>query len=252
MRWIVLLVLGALSSGGGASAWAGSDLETLDYHGDKMRSGSFVTPSLTWASAATTYHEIGFDGTVPGGMVAQPLYWRPPGAEHGYIIAATDQNVVLALDTVTGRPVWQTEPLGPPAIAVTPHCPTKKPTGIAGTPVIDPATGIVYLDANIQVGTASRHLIFGLSLIDGSIVPGWPIDVGNALAAIGITFQPEYQGQHGGLALVDGNLFVTFGGNHGDCGPYHGWVVGLATATPAVFNAWATSSSHAGIWSQGA
>ncbi len=159
--------------------------------------------------------------------------------------------MVEALDPGDGHVVWQNTGLGAPAVANTPLCGLKRPSGITGTPVIDAAAGVVYVDANVQAGTTTRHLVYGLSLIDGSVVPGWPVDVAAGVAALGMTFQADYQGQRAGLALIDGELFVGFGGNKSDCGPYHGWLVGLSVAAPAVVGAWATAGTTSGIWAQG-
>ena len=52
-------------------------------------------------------------------------------------------------------------------------------------------------------------------------------------------------------ALSDHRLYVPFGGNWGDCGAYHGAVVGIDTATPGVFGAWVTRARKAGIWAPG-
>ena len=245
---VSLLVLGltAVVSEGWAKVIPLTDTED---HGDSRRGGNLIIPGLTQNSAATTRRGT-FNGKVTGNVIAQPLYYLPPGATSGYVVAATDQNVVTALDAATGFPVWQNT-LGTPAVANTALCGPKRSTGITGTPVIDQVAGIIYLDANIQVGSSARHIIYGLSKKDGSIAPGWPIDVGNALQTLGITFQPDYQGQRTALTLVNGNLHVGYGGNHGDCGPYHGWVVGLSVASPAVYGAWSTTNQHAGVWAQG-
>ncbi len=249
MRSSGVFLLALALTVGASQGWAKvGPVTDTEYHGDSRRTGNLIIPGLTQRSAQTAHLAATFK--VTGNVIAQPLYWLPPGRTGGFIIVATDQNVVTALDASTGAMQWQTT-LGPPAIANTPQCGPKKSTGITGTPVVDFTTGTIYLDANIQVGSSARHIVYGVSAANGSITPGWPIDVGTALGNLGITFQPDYQGQRSGLTLVNGNLYVSFGGNHGDCGPYHGWVVGLNVASPAVYGAFSTTNQHAGIWSQG-
>src|SRR6202035_5367362 len=42
-------------------------------------------------------------------------------------------------------------------------------------------------------------------------------------------------------------LYVPYGGHWGDCGAYHGWVVGIPVTDPAHPTAWATEAEGAGI-----
>jgi hypothetical protein len=130
-------------------------------------------------------------------------------------------------------------------------CGNIDPLGITGTPVIDPATGALYLDALVARQNRLAHLVYGLSLRDGSVLPGWPVDVAAALQARGMSFTPNVQNQRGALMLAEGRLFVPYGGHWGDCGDYRGWVVGLRLDQPGVFGAWQTRASKGGIWAPG-
>ena len=58
-------------------------------------------------------------------------------------------------------------------------------------------------------------------------MPGWPVDVAAALAAHGQHFNAPDQNQRGALAILDGRVYVPYGGHFGDCGDYRGWVVGV-------------------------
>src|SRR5208283_5774359 len=95
------------------------------------------------------------------------------------------------------------------------------------------------------------QLLPGRTLRDGSLLPGWPVDVATALAANSQTFNPRDQGQRGALAIVDGVLFVPFGGHFGDCGDYHGWIIGISLRDPQVVASWATRARGGGIWAPG-
>jgi hypothetical protein len=83
------------------------------------------------------------------------------------------------------------------------------------------------------------------------VLPGWPVDVANDLQARGMSFTPRVQNQRGALVLLDGRLFVPYGGHFGDCGDYHGWVVGLRLDRPGVFGGWETRGHKGGIWAPG-
>jgi hypothetical protein len=43
-------------------------------------------------------------------------------------------------------------------------------------------------------------------------------------------------------------VYVPFGGLYGDCGTYHGWVVGIDPANPTRQTAFATPGNESGIW----
>ena len=243
----LLLLALAVPAAGRAPAPAPS---VLTYHADAARTGHYLAPGLTWAAAADVHRDRGFDGRVPGAVYAQPLFWNPPGGGPGWVIVATEHNVVMALDAVTGRPVWQTR-LGTPVPAAALPCSNIDPLGITGTPVIDPAAGAIYLDAMISGPRGPQQEVFGLRLADGAVLPGWPIDVHTALAARGIPFVTANQNQRTALALLDGQVFLGYGGMAGDCGEYHGMVLGVATASPHLTAAWVTRGKKGGIWSPG-
>ena len=113
-------------------------------------------------------------------------------------------------------------------------CGNIDPYGVTGTPVIDPASRTLFLDAltTPDGGTTEKHLIFALSIDTGAVLPGWPVDVA-ATVKSGTTRSPAaHQGERGALAVVNGTLYVPYGGLYGDCTPYYGWVVAVPPATP--------------------
>jgi hypothetical protein len=117
--------------------------------------------------------------------------------------------------------------------------------------VIDPASQTVYLDAAVEQAAGPRHLVFALSLKDGSTVPGWPVDVGQALAQSDRDFTPRDQNQRGALTIFNGKVYVPYGGHYGDCGEYRGVVVGISLANPSNVASWATRARGGGIWAPG-
>jgi len=219
-------------------------------HGGTGRSASFVVPALTWARASAVHPDRGFDARASGHLYAQPLYWRAPGASAAMVIVATQDNVVEAFDAGTGKPLWR-RAVGRPVSGGSLPCGNIDPLGITGTPVIDPAGEAVYFDAAVAQPSGPRHEVFGLSLKDGSVLRGWPVDVATALAKTGRQFDPRVQNQRAALALLDGTLYVAFGGHYGDCGDYHGWVVGLPVHDPGNVASFRTRAQGGGIWAPG-
>ena len=243
----IALLAGALAVTLAASSSAHADSSVLTYHGSLDRAGNYVTPGLTYERARGLHLDASFNATFPGQVSAQPLLWRQPGTDAGVLVVATEEDEVYAFDEKTGAQKWM-RTLGEPAAQGGLHCGNIWPLGVTGTPVIDPARATLYLDAAVMRDNQPRHEVYALSLADGSIEPGWPVDVATAL---GGRFDSRVQNQRGALALFGGRVFVPFGGLAGDCGVYHGIVVGVSQSDPAKVAAFSTRGRGAGIWAQG-
>ena len=217
------------------------------YHGAPDRAGNYIVPSLNWQSVRAIHRVQDFDGHVEGHIYAQPLYWRAPGAGPSLVIVATENDLVYGLDAETGHAVWRTA-LGQPARRSALPCGNIDPLGITGTPVIDAARGAVFLDAMVDDRGKPRHLLYGLRLSDGGVLSGFPIDVSAGLTARGIRFDAAAQNQRGALALLNGRIYVPFGGHFGDCSDYHGVVVAINVDPPQLMGAWLTRAAKGGIW----
>jgi hypothetical protein len=114
---------------------------------------------------------------------------------------------VQALDAATGRRLWN-RPLGAPASRGELGCGNISPLGITGTPVIDPGTQAIYVAAVVGGASGVRHLVFALALKDGASLPGWPVDIADALKRYGQAFNARDQNQRGALTtLDDGSTF---------------------------------------------
>ncbi len=220
------------------------------YHGRADRAGLFIVPALTWERARSLGLDPAFQPRFSGNLYAQPLYWRPPGAAAGRLIVATESDTVAAIDAATGNTIWSRS-LGHAAPLSSLPCGNIDPLGITGTPAIDESSAAVYLDAVVGDGTGLHHLLFALSLKDGAVLPGWPIDVAAALRAAGQDFAAREQNQRGALLIQNRTVYVPYGGHYGDCGAYHGWVVGVALADPHRVFAWRTRGKGGGIWAPG-
>jgi hypothetical protein len=166
------------------------------------------------------------------------------------LLVATENAAVYALDAATGHEIWQRS-LGQPVNRSSLRCGNINPLGITGTPVIDEQTGAVYLDAALSEPSGPHHRLFALSLKDGKILPGWPVDVSELVRNGHQTFNARDQNERGALVILDGTLYAPFGGHYGDCGDYRGWVVGVAIADPRKVTTWTTRARGGGIWAPG-
>jgi outer membrane protein assembly factor BamB len=230
-----------------AAASAHADRSVLTYHGALDRAGRYVVPGLTYERARGLRLDPSFHASFQGKVYAQLLLWRSPGTGEGELIVATEDNEVYALNARSGAQIWR-RAMGPPVPRSSLPCGNISPLGVTGTPVIDEARGTLYLDAAVMRDNGPRHEIFALSLADGSIKSGWPLDVATAL---GGSFVPSLQNQRGALALFNGKVFLPFSGHWGDCGSYHGFVVGVPIEEPGKTASFSTRARGGGIWGQG-
>ena len=76
----------------------------------------------------------------------------------------------------------------------------------------------------------------------GAINPGWPVDVNAVVPG----FTSSVQGERAALSIVGNILYVPYGGHAGDCGTYHGWLVGIQINDPTIVMAWATDAIGGG------
>ena len=207
-------VVAGLPSGAAAAATSGPVPHTVFgtswpvYHHDGLGSG--VDPTSTDLSPATpAWTSTALDGDVYG----EPL------VEVGRVIVATENDTIDELAANTGAVLWSTH-IGTAVPSGRLPCGNISPTvGITGTPVIDPARSEVFAVTDEAAGSSAQHYLVGLDLYTGAVILHQAITLGSS--------DQLAQLQRTGLALDDGNVVAGFGGNDGDCGNYHGWVVSI-------------------------
>jgi len=243
--FLLLFTLTAVLTPARPQAWAQS---ILQYHFSADRAGNYVVPELTLQRARAIHLDSAFDGRVNGHVYAQPLLFKAAG--HEVLVVATENNFVEALDVATGKPVWR-QYLGPPATSSMLSCGNINPLGITGTPAIDEARQAIYLDAMVVTKRGPQHLVFGLSLENGQVRTGFPVNVADSLAARRLKLIATDQNQRGALLIAHDTVYVPYGGHYGDCGSYHGWVVGIGLDNDHRVLAWSTRAAGGGIWAPG-
>jgi hypothetical protein len=243
----------------------GGPLSVLQRGNDVYRRATFVAAGLTETAAATMAPDATFDmnATFPGNGntenqgTASVLYLedgpapagcpteatgckataRAAGAGLFFAFPALGANPnVVTFDETTGLPVW------------TAHV-TTGGDGIRGTPVIDASTRRLYV-----VTGNNPHLVHAISVDSGVEITtgGWPVTLSKATVTYnGTAFNSAAENQHGASILVNGILYIPFGGPYGDGGNYLGWIVAVDLANPKNLGGWATQSPRSGIWGSG-
>jgi len=208
---------------------------------------------LTPANVNATTFGLKFSAALDGMVFAQPLYMSGltiNGAKHNVVFVATEHDTVYAFDSDTsGAPLWKKTFLingatTVPQANVGSTIPTE--VGITGTPVIDPATGTLYVVAETLEAGVYKHRLHALDVTTGNERTGSP----KLITPTG--FASKEQLQRPGLAFANGNVYVAFG-SQGDYAPYNGWVVAYSATSLAQVAVWNVSpgGSGGGVWESG-
>jgi PQQ enzyme-like repeat protein len=233
---------------GGAVFPITAQVNVTQEHNHLSRDGLYADPAFTRSAAANVARDLNFNGTISGNVYAQPLYIEGGPNGRRMVIAVTESNNVYAIDALSGTVIWQRN-LGPPITSGLP-CGNINPLCITSTPIVDLASRSLFLDAMIN-GATKKHFIYSLNVDTGATNPGWPVDVNAAATYNGTPFTSLVQNNRAALGLVNGIVYVAYSGHAGDCGTYHGWVVGVRINNPVSVAAWATTAIGGGIWGHG-
>jgi PQQ enzyme-like repeat protein len=224
---------------------ANAQVNVTQKNNNPSRDGLYIDSAFTPGNAANLVRDANFNGTITGNVHAQPLYIEG-GSNGPMIIAVTASNNIYALNASTGAVIWQRTDIGPAVTSGLP-CGNINPAGTIGTPVVDLASRRLFFDALIA-GSPIKHFIYSLNVDTGATNAGWPVDLNATASYNGIPFVSLAQENRGALALVNGIVYNSYSGYLGDCGNYHGWVVGVDINNPSNVHGWATTASKGGIW----
>src|SRR5215471_11727769 len=209
-----------------------AQVHVLTYHNDAGRTGqNLIEPILSQANVKyTTFGKL-FSYTVDGYVFAQPLIVSgltiPGQGTHNVLIVATEHDSVYAFDADRNSGayaglLWQTS-LGTSAATPNSDFGTRynsgryldivPEVGITGTPVIDLASGTLYVDAFTHEGTSYYHRIHALNITNGTERANSPALVTVSVFGTGVggngsivPFVPKQELQRGALTLAGGAL----------------------------------------------
>jgi outer membrane protein assembly factor BamB len=203
----------------------GADWTT--YHQDNARTGTAA--GLAPLGTLSTAWRANLDGAVYG----QPLVVGDT------VLAATENDTVYGLNAGTGATLWSAH-VGTPMPRSALPCGDVDPLGITGTMVYDPATSLVFAVAETTGGT---HTLFGIDVRTGRVAVRTGVEppAGDRIA----------HQQRSALTLLNGRVYVAYGGLFGDCGSYIGSVVSVTTAGTDPLHYAVPTGREGGIWNPG-
>lgn len=242
------------------------------YHNDNARTGQYLQESvLTPANVNSTQFGKLASFAVDGYIYAQPLYMTNVnigGQLRNVVFVATEHDSVYAFDAdgASGAaPLWHTSFINPAAGVTTVSsndvsCNDLVPEiGITSTPVIDPASGTLFVVAKTKENGSYFFRVHALDITTGAetmnpqvIAPTFP---GTATPNDGnghVTFDAFVEHQRSALLLDNGILYAAFA-SHCDNGDYHGWLVAYDAKTLAFKGAFNSTpdGTMGGIWQSG-
>jgi outer membrane protein assembly factor BamB len=232
---VVSCLLGACSSNGKPAQPPATDAPTTVTtnalsHGTSTSTPARVAATAHWSTyygaerrpgiasdgpaSPANVHKVWSSPALDGQIYAQPLLVGDR------VVIATENDTVYVLNATDGSIVWHAH-LGSPVPNSSLPCGDVDPVGITGTPVVDTGAGRVYVVGLVQ--QPLHHELFALDLATGRLLASTRVDAPGA--------DPATQNQRSALTLANGSVYVPFGGRFGDCGDYHGRVVGVRTTT---------------------
>ncbi|KAJ9145434.1 WSC domain-containing protein [Pleurostoma richardsiae] len=232
-----------------------------------LEPATLSTFKLTWSKQFNTAEVF----------YAKPLTYTPSGYSSELVILASNQNVLRVLDGLTGTVLF-TRILDPPFQASDSQCgDIPNMIGITGTPLIDPATDIMYFyskgyknGATGPVNTISgQYKLYAVKIPTLEDVAGFPVSLEGHFANNDNTryFVGGTVLQRPGLAVLGDSIVAGFGG-HCDNFNYTGMLVTASKTSGKITNVQAMVASpgapspqptditvqqggKAGIWASG-
>ncbi len=283
--------------------------DVLSYHNDQQSTGqNLAEVHLTPSSITTGAFGKLYATPVDGQVYAQPLYKAGVNitasgnaGTYDTVFVATEHDSLYAIDARTGMILWHTvlASNGIPGATNISSIPwhwinsddLSPEIGVTGTPVIDPATNALYVDAKTMQSTADTgtlhfvHTLFKIDIRNGAILAHnifadtavnlntfaatfrtnsdptaaqdpFILGTGDGAMAIGgqsrIYFNAWRQAQRPGLLLLNGIVYIA-SASHGDMNPYHGWILGFNASDLSLNAAFndTPNGSQGGFWQAG-
>ncbi len=260
-------------------SFAVSDIQGVyTYHNDAARTGQNLKEyALTTATVSSTTFSMLFSCPVDGYVYAQPLYVANllvGATTRNVAFIATEHDSVYAFDADSPSCVqlWKTTFLGTNVTTMSWLDTSSGPTvdvypeiGITSTPVIDPASQTIYVEAKTKesAGTVNGqvcstgtpcfvHRLHALDITTGAEKFGGPVVISAP------SFVSLRHFNRPALLLANNTIYIGFG-SHGDIPNWYGWLFGYdpgqGLAQKFVFStsdATTGISNGASIWDGGA
>jgi hypothetical protein len=257
------------TSSGTATVWVSTVQGVYNYKYDAVQSGAntqerALTPALVNSSNFGKLATYSVDGNVLG----QPLYMAgvtiPNKGVHNVVFVATTHDSVYAFDAdgKGSSPLWKRSFINT-SNGITTYPPVDtccvSEVGIAGTMVIDPSTGTMYVVAATKENGTYIHRLHALDVTSGADRDNSPVEITASVAGTGdsssggtVKFVPFYHFQRAALLLSNGAVYISYA-SFNDVRPYHGWMMAYDATSLEQIGVFCVSPNgfEGGIWAAG-
>ncbi len=260
-------------------AWtlsSAAQVNVTTYHNDNARTGQNVQELILTTSNvnATNFGKL-FSQAVDGYSYSQPLYVSnvsiPNMGLHNVVYVATMNDSVWAFDADSNSgsnatPLWKANFLDPDTgVTTVPtadlHCSDTitNQVGIMSTPVIDTASGTIYVLARTKENGSYFHRLHALDIATGAEKFGGPVVIQASVTGKGtgqvngvVSFDPLLEAQRSALLLQNGQVYISWA-SLCDYGAYHGWMMAYNASTLAQTAVWliTPNGNKGGVWQSG-
>jgi hypothetical protein len=223
------------------------DLLTYDY-GNTRSGQDAVDPPIGNLSSGPAW-----DDHLDGAVYGEPLVYDAT------VYVATENDSVYAVAAGTGQVLWHLHVGTSVSTSVIDSAPTLSsgcgdidPLGITGTPVIDAATGEIFVAEETELPGHSdwqgiRHRLVAVSLTSHREL--WSRDIDPPHPNNSASYYIPAEQQRPAMTLANGRLYVDFGGLDGDCGQYHGYVVDVPVSGAGPMDTYQVPTQREGaVW----
>ena len=216
---------------------------TFTQHNDLGRTGQNLNETTLTSSnvKAATFGKL-FSYPVDNQVYGQPLYVPnvsiPGQGTHNVLYVVTEGDSIFAFDADGLSPtvLWSlnfTDPAnGVNVISCVLsglQCSVYPNTGITGTPVIDPATNIMYVlvrTAEITAGVTNYvQRLHALEITTGAEMLGGPVIIAGSVKGTGVgsahgvvTFNSLHENHRPGITLANNTIYIAYAGSAHGCG----------------------------------
>jgi hypothetical protein len=245
---------------------------TFTQHNDLGRTGQNLNETTLTTSnvKAATFGKL-FSYPVDNQVYGQPLYVPnlaiPGQGTHNVLYAVTEGDSIFAFDADGLSPtvLWSLNFTNPAngvnvisCVLSGLQCSVYPNTGITGTPVIDPATNLMYVlvrTAEITAGVTNYvQRLHALEITTGAEMLGGPVIIAGSVKGTGVgsahgvvTFNSLHENHRPGITLANNTIYIAYAGSA------HGWIFAYNAQTLAQVGVFCTTpnGSLGGIWATG-
>jgi len=231
-----------------------AQVNVLTQHNDNSRTGwnkqeKILHTKNVKATVSGPGFGLAFTRDVDDQIYAQPLVAQvnmPTIGIRNVVYVATVNNTVYAFDadsSALGNPYWSVNlnnggvTMNNTNTACGYYEDFSGNLGLVSTPVIDLSSQTIYVVRKSIYGGIVKQYLHALDLITGNEKANSPKEITAQVNGTGagnsggiITFDPRLQNQRAGLLLLNGVVYIAWA-SHGDCGNYHGWIMGYDAST---------------------